>query len=199
MEQHDQDQVFAPTIDQLVRLQSLLEHVSEPGKEDEWESAFQLLYAYMQENPYHGDLWHELGEHYERRQQYDLARAAYHKALEYGNCRSGITEYQLARTLVRQDKIDEVSGWLEQSFRHSLRALKELDSDAIWEPLRSDPRFAHFFSPRVAEDIDRNEGWRGDLTYLKARMEQTHHELFGRETPLTQDVLASRSFPTKLS
>ena len=186
MEQHDQ--AFAPTIDQLVRLQSMLEHVPEPDKGSESENAFQLLCSYVQENPYHGDLWHELGEHYERRQQYDLARAAYHKALEYGNCKSGMTEYQLARTLVCQDKIDEASGWLEQALRHSLRALKELDSHAIWEPLRGDPRFAHLFSPRVADNIDRSEGWRGDLTYLKARMEQTHHELFGRETPLTRDI-----------
>lgn len=188
MEQQDQDQVAALATDQFVWPHIVLERVSDHMKREEWEKAFQLLSDYVHKNPYHGDLWHDLGEYHERAQQYDLAGTAYRKAIEYGNCKSGETEYKLARTLMRQGKSDEAVGWLERSLRSSLSSLEELDSDGIWETMRTDPRFVHLFSPRVADDIGRDAGWRTDLQYLKSRMEQAHYELFGRETPLTRDV-----------
>ena len=73
MEQQDQDQISALTADQPVWPHIVLERVSDHMKREEWKSAFQLLSAYVKENPHHGDLWHELGEYHEGTQRYDLA------------------------------------------------------------------------------------------------------------------------------
>lgn len=166
----------------------LLERVRQHIQRGEETETIVLLASYMEENPFHGDLWHVLGRYYEEAREYEQAIDAYQKAIECGNRWSGDTEYHLASTLMHQGKDKEAVSWLEKALRISFRLLPELESDNLWEPLRSNERNGSLFAPRLSPTLDRITGWRADLAYMARRMEQGHYDLFGRETPLSREV-----------
>jgi tetratricopeptide (TPR) repeat protein len=167
--------------------EELLQYFDPKGRE-KWGEKFEELRTYLAHNPYHGDLWFVLGNIYEHQQEYKQAETAYRKSVECGNRWIGKGEYHLARTLVHLQQHDDAYEWLKKSFRISLRALDELNSDPIWTPLRSDPRFADILPPSEANKMERNEGWQSDLSHLARWMELAHYDLFGRETSLTREV-----------
>lgn len=166
----------------------LLERVRGCVQRGEEEETIELLSTFAARNPFHGDLWHLLGRYYEQIHDYSKAIEAYQQAIACGNRWSGAAEYQLARVLEGQGRSDEAAAWLERSLRLSLGALKDLESDSIWEQRRADARFTRIFTPRIPDTIERDEGWRIDLAYLAMRMEQAHYDLFGRETGLKEDL-----------
>jgi Peptidase family S41 len=160
-------------------LQEIPEQMLAHVEREEWHDVTTILGPYLEQHADNGDYWGYYGLALEKLGQDEEAVAAYHKAIEYGNNFVSETAYQLGRTLARLGKGDEALHWLDVSLRHSLRKLKDMETESAWDGLRDDPRFQRQLPPLLSGDIGRVTGWQQDLNHLAMRMEQAHYDLFG--------------------
>lgn len=146
--------------------------------DERWAEAAGLWAEIVAANPVEGRFWLELGKAHEHAGQFDDAIAALDEALRLRAAYPAETARDIARCHAHLGRTEAALEWLERATAMGLRDLEAVRQDDAFAPVRDDERFRAALGVIDTLTMDRDEGWRSDLTFLVREIERRAYNPF---------------------
>ncbi|GAB4243684.1 MAG: hypothetical protein Tsb0034_21620 [Ekhidna sp.] len=149
-----------------------------------WEEAEKSFRKIVEVNPYNGENFYKLGWIHYHLEEYNEAAQHFSMAFQIGYAKA-LSSYNAACALALAGNQEQAMEWLSTSLKNGLQDHEgTVRSDSDLDILKATSEYLQLF-PNPAAEMDREEGWRMDITYFKRKFELMHYRLFSLIDRLT--------------
>lgn len=131
-----------------------------------WSQAILLWEKVNEQNPVHYNYTYQLGNAYEQSEQYEKAVRYYQMNYELNSSRSYYSAFNLAKAYAKWGDKDNAMNWIKKSFDLGMPE-RNVFKHPAFDILKSLPDYQYIASIQDVSQLNRTEGWRYDLAFLK--------------------------------